>query len=173
MTRTIHVETELPTDADRVWAALQHPASFLYVIRGVLGFPALAGRTALLREGEVGTGWVLAGHVVPVHRHTIEVLEVDPGSRTIRTHEHGGVLRRWDHVLHAEPIGEGRCRYSDTVTIDAGRLTRVVALLAVGLYRYRQRRWHRLVRQHLLPDGPRYARRSVDATSAGRPARSG
>lgn len=158
--RTIHVETVLPTDADRVWPALKHPASFLYVTRGLFGMPALAGRTDPIRAGEVGTGWLLAFHVLPLHRHTIEVVAVDEATRTIRTHEHGGVLRRWDHELRAEPDGEAgtRCRYHDTVTIDAGPLTRVVAALAVGIYRYRHRRWHRLVRKHLLVAGPRYVR---------------
>jgi hypothetical protein len=159
VTRTINVSTELPTDADRVWAAMKQPATFLYVVRGLLAMPALAGRSEPVRPGEAGSGWLFAFHVVPAYRHTIEVVEVDEESRTLRTHEHGGVLRRWDHVLHAEPVtgtgsgsGSGaRCRYSDTVTIDAGRLTGVVAAMAVGIYRYRQRRWHRLVRKHLLP----------------------
>lgn len=164
MTRTINVSTELPTDADRVWAAMKQPATFLYVTRGLFGMPALAGRSEPLRAGEAGSGWLFAFHVLPAYRHTIEIVEVDEESRTVRTHEHGGVVRRWDHVLHAEPVsGPGadspRCRYSDTVTIDAGRLTGVVAALAVGIYRYRQRRWHRLVRKHLLPTGPAYALR--------------
>lgn len=160
MTRTINVSTELPTDADRVWAAMKQPATFLYVTRGLFGMPALAGRSEPVRAGETGSGWLFAFHVVPAYRHTIEVMEVDETSRTVRTHEHGGVLRRWDHVLHAEPVSGTRCRYRDTVTIDAGRLTGVVAAMAVGIYRYRQRRWHRLVRKHLLPTGPAYAVRS-------------
>jgi hypothetical protein len=157
MTSTVNVETVLPTDTDRVWSALKHPASFLYVVRGLFGMPALAGRTDPIRAGEAGTGWLLAFHVLPLHRHTIEVLSVDDGTRTIRTHEHGGVLRRWDHTLHVSPVpvpggsGGPRCRYRDTVTIDAGPLTAIVATLAVGIYRYRHRRWHRLVRKHLLP----------------------
>jgi hypothetical protein len=157
VTRTIDVSTELPTDADRVWAAMKQPATFLYVTRGLFGMPALAGRTEPVRVGEAGSGWLFAFHVVPAYRHTIEVVAVDEETRTVRTHEHGGVLRRWDHVLHVEPVsgpgagGEPRCQYRDTVTIDAGRLTGVVAAMAVGIYRYRQRRWHRLVRKHLLP----------------------
>jgi hypothetical protein len=39
MTRTIHVETELPTNDDKVWEAMKQPASFLYVTRGLVGFP--------------------------------------------------------------------------------------------------------------------------------------
>ncbi|MBV8950972.1 MAG: hypothetical protein JOZ99_08860, partial [Actinobacteria bacterium] len=63
MTRTIHVETELPTSADKVWAAMKHPASFLFVTRGLIGFPALAGRTDPIRRGEVGTGWLFAFNI--------------------------------------------------------------------------------------------------------------
>ena len=157
--RTIDVSTELPTDADRVWAAMKQPATFLYVTRGLFGMPALAGRSEPVRAGEAGSGWLFAFHVVPAYRHTIEIVAVDEETRTLRTHEHGGVLRRWDHTLHVEPVSDGGCRYGDTVTIDAGWLTGVVALMAVGIYRYRQRRWHRLVRKHLLPTGPAYALR--------------
>lgn len=156
--RTITVETDLPTDADRVWAALQQPASFLYVCRGLFSLPALAGRTEPLTAGEAGTAWLFALHVVPAYRHTIHVRSVDHEAREIRTEEHGGVLRRWDHSLHVEPLGPATSRYRDTVVIDAGRLTPLVARLAVGLYRYRQRRWRKLVDRHLLPSGPRFAR---------------
>lgn len=155
--KTVHVQTELPTSADRVWQAMQHTASFLYVTRGLFGFPALVGRTDPIREGECGTGWLMLAHLVPLSRHTIHVVEVDRATRTVRSHEHGGFLRAWNHTLHVEPTGEKTCRYSDTVEVDAGPLTGLVALAAAGIYRYRQRRWHKLVHRHLLPTGPRYA----------------
>jgi hypothetical protein len=74
-----------------------------------------------------------------------------------RTNEHGFVLRAWNHTLDVEPTGDDHCRYSDTVDIDAGPATAFVAASAVGIFRYRQRRWHKLVRRHLLPQGPAYA----------------
>jgi hypothetical protein len=157
--QTIHVETELPTDADRVWAAICHPASFNYVCRGLIGIPALVGRTEPMRAGEIGTAWLWLFHLVPFSRHTIEVIDVDDDARHVRTHEHGGFLRAWNHTLHVEPISPARCRYSDTVDIDAGALTPVVAKAAVGINRYRQRRWHKLVDKHLLPTGPASADR--------------
>lgn len=142
----VHVETILPTDADRVWQAMQQVPTFLYVCRGLFGVPALAGRTGAFTAGERGTGWLFACHVIPAYRHSIEVLDVDGATRTIRTHEHGGVLRAWDHTLRVEPVGERTCRYSDTVDIDAGPLTGMVVVLARGIYAYRHRRWHKLVR---------------------------
>ncbi|OBK12576.1 hypothetical protein [Mycobacterium asiaticum] len=147
--RTVHVETVLPTGAERVWSAMLSPATFLYVCKGLFGFPSLAGRTEALREGEQGTGWLFAFHLLPAYRHTIEVVEVDESTGTIRTREHGGLLKAWNHTLHVEPLAAGSCRYSDTVDIDAGAMTGVVVAVANGIYRYRQRRWHKLVRRHL------------------------
>lgn len=145
----IHVETILPADTDRVWQAMQQVPTFLYVCRGLFGVPALAGRTEPLEAGDRGTGWLFAFHVIPAYRHTIEVLDVDDATRTIRTHEYGGVLRSWDHTLHVEPVTDQSCRYSDTVDIDAGPLTSAVAALARGIYAYRHRRWHKLVDRHM------------------------
>jgi hypothetical protein len=155
--RTVHVETILSTDADRVWPAMLSPVTFLYVCKGLFGVPALSGRSEALRAGERGTGWLFAFHLIPAYRHTIEVVAVDPTSKTVRTHEHGGILKAWDHTLHVEPIDERSCRYSDTVDIDAGVATAFVAALAMGIYRYRQRRWRKLVRRHMMPQGPAYA----------------
>ena len=143
--RTFTRSTDLPVDADRVWALMLLPSTFLYVTRGLLGFPSLAGRTEPMHEGETGTGWLLLFHVVPFSRHTIHVLSIDADTRTIRTREHGGVLRRWDHTLQVDPLGSGGCRYRDSVAIDAGFLTPLVAVVARGIFRYRQHRWHSLV----------------------------
>ncbi|APA95697.1 hypothetical protein NS506_01627 [Nocardia seriolae] len=151
--RTIEIHTELPIDAQRVWVAIQSPATFLYVCRGLFGVPALRGRVEPFRVGERGTGWLFAFHVFPAYRHTIEVIDVDQATKTIRTHEHGGVITTWNHTLHVEPLSTGRCRYTDTVEIDAGRWTPVVTRVASAIYHYRHRRWHKLVDRHLLPSG--------------------
>jgi hypothetical protein len=155
--RTIYLETILPTTADRVWSAMLSPVTFLYVCKGLFGFPALSGRSEPLRLGERGTGWLVAFHLIPAYRHTIEVIKVDEVTKTVRTHEHGGMLRVWNHTLHAEALDENSCRYSDTIEIDAGPATVIVAAAATGIFRYRQRRWHKLVRRHLLAEGPAYA----------------
>lgn len=145
MTATVHLETELAAPVDRVWDAMQQPSTFLYLVRGLLSVPQLSGRTERFAAGESGTGWLFAFHVIPAYRHTINVEAVDPATHTIRTREHGGMLRTWNHTLRVERVDAAHCRYSDTVEIDAGRLTPVVLRVAAGIFRYRQRRWHRLV----------------------------
>jgi hypothetical protein len=160
--RTVHIETILPTETDRVWPAMLSPVTFLYVCKGLFGFPALSGRSEPLRPGERGTGWLFAFHLIPAYRHTIEIVAVDEAGKTVRTHEHGGILKAWNHTLHVEPVDERSCRYSDTVDIDAGVATTLVAAVAIGIYRYRQRRWHKLVRRHMMPQGPVYAPQAMN-----------
>lgn len=156
--RTIEREIVLPTGAERVWRAMQYPVTFLYVCKGLFNIPALAGRSEPLRAGERGTAWLFAFHVIPAYRHTLEIADVDEATHTIRTKEHGGIVRAWNHTLHVEPNDDGTCRYRDTIDIDAGPATPIVAAIATGIFAYRQRRWRKLVRQHLLPGGPAYAR---------------
>jgi hypothetical protein len=160
--RTIRHETILPTTAQRVWPAMLSPATFLYVCKGLFAVPALAGRAEPFREGERGTAWLFAFHILPAYRHTIEVLEVDAASRTVRTHEHGGVLAAWNHTLHVEVIDDTTCRYVDTVDIDAGNMTALVIPVANAIFRHRQRRLRWLVRQHLLPEGTAYGHLAVE-----------
>jgi hypothetical protein len=53
--------------------------------------------------------------------------------------------------LHRRPAAARR--YSDTAEIDAGRLTGIIAAAAVWIFRYRQRRWRKHTRHHLMPAG--------------------
>ena len=149
MTATIRVESVVDAPAARVWRALQSPATFLYVTRGILGMPALAGRTEPWQPGEVVKGWLLLFHVIPFSRHTMKVVEIDEDNRTFRAHERGGFLRVWNHSFHVEAAGPQRCRYTDTVELDAGRFTSVAAVGARWFFRYRHSRWRKLARRHV------------------------
>lgn len=147
--KTIQVESEFDAPAERVWEAVKSPVTFVYVVRGLFGVPLLAGRSAPVVAGEAGTGWLFLFHVIPFSRHTIKITDVDEGAMTMRTNEHGGIVRAWNHTLQVEALPDSRCRYRDTVDIDAGPFTGTVASAAVRIYRYRHRRWQRLVRKHL------------------------
>jgi hypothetical protein len=84
--------------------------------------------------------------LIPANSHTIKLVEVNDATRTARTNEHGGVLERWNHTIHVEPLTGSTCRYYDSVEIDAGRLTPAAHAVANAIFAHRQRRWHKLAK---------------------------
>jgi hypothetical protein len=145
-TVTIQRSVELDAPATRVWAAARSPQAFRYVTRGLVRLTGLP-RTGRFTQGSRIEGWLLLGGVLPLHRHHLEVVAVDATARTLSSHEWGGVLRRWDHDIAVERLGDQRSRYTDRVLIEAGPFTMPVAVFAWLFYRERQRRWRRLARQ--------------------------
>lgn len=145
---TLTLTRTVPLDAPAalVWDAVRTPQAFRTVTRGVLRFPAIAGRADEWREGEqvVGLTWLFG--VVPFNRHHLTVTRIDHERRTLTSDEHGGLIRSWVHDIVVEPLDEQRCRYTDRVVIDAGWATLPVTAYAWWFYRIRQRRWRRLAR---------------------------
>jgi hypothetical protein len=64
----------------------------------------------------------------------------------MRDNGHSALISVWDHTISIS-TADGRTRYRDTVTIDAGLLTLPVWLFAQVFYRHRQRRWRQLARR--------------------------
>jgi len=146
-------ETMLPAPAERVWEAICQPGTMLYVLKGLFGFPALAGRLDPVREGERGRGWIMLFHVIPFARWTIQVASVNAATCTIVTREGGGLIRQWNHTLHVEPAPGGGCRYVDVIDLDAGPFTPIAAVIVSGIFRYRQGRLRNLASRHLAVMG--------------------
>jgi ligand-binding SRPBCC domain-containing protein len=140
------VGTELDAPADEVWALVRRKETLLYVTRGLMGWPDAGAWPEEWREGEEVVGRIRFFHILPGWEHTIRTISVDDHRRELRTEERGGFVRRWDHLLKAEPLSGGRTRYSDEIAIEAGALTPVVWASAHVFYRYRQMRWKGMAR---------------------------
>jgi ligand-binding SRPBCC domain-containing protein len=142
----VRVGTELAAPPERVWETLKKAETLRYITRGLLGFRPLGPVPDELAPGDVVRIRLLFFHVIPAWVHEIRIVTVDDEARRIETTEHGGSVKTWNHVLSVEPAAAGRSRYTDTITLDAGPLTRLVWAYANLFYRYRQWRWRRLAR---------------------------
>jgi ligand-binding SRPBCC domain-containing protein len=150
--RKIVLSTSLPAPAEDVWALVQRPATLLFVSRPILTFtPIHAPLPEVWAEGDYEVAMRFLG-VLPVGRQHVVIVN-EPcadGVFRIRDAGHGGMAKTWDHLITIEAQGD-RTRYTDEVMIDAGKLTRPVALFARVFYAHRQRRWHRLLAEHRTP----------------------
>lgn len=143
----VRVGTELAAPPERVWETLKKVDTLRYITRGLLSFRPLGPVPDELGPGDVVRMRLLFFHVIPGWVHEIRIVAVDEEARRIETTEHGGSVKTWNHVLSVEPAPiPGRTRYTDTIEVDAGALTRLVWAYANLFYRYRQWRWRRLAR---------------------------
>jgi len=88
--------------------------------------------------------------VIPLGWQAIVITLPEPegNSRFVRDNGYSLLIRRWDHWITIEPAGDGTCtRYTDTVHVDAGLLTPLIAGFAKVFYAHRQRRWRALARR--------------------------
>lgn len=138
------IETILPATAERVWLLLLKRDTFRYITRGAISFDGIERWPQQFAAGTTLTTRMRLFGVVPLWSHRLEVVRVDAQARELLSHEHGGLVRRWNHRIKvSERVGQ-QAHYIDEIDIDAGLLTPVIWLFAHLFYRYRQMRWRYL-----------------------------
>jgi hypothetical protein len=151
MPRTVTRSVILDAPAELVWSAVKTPAAFRFVSRGLVRIVGLAARESPWREGETVRGLLLIFDLLPVSIHHLTVVRIDEGRRELHSDERGGMIHRWRHIIRVTPIDAVRCRYEDSVEIDAGWMTGIVVAFADWFYGLRQRRWQVLARSLAMP----------------------
>jgi hypothetical protein len=140
------ISTLMRSDVSRMWTELLKPDSLTRVSAPILYFSPQDGQ-ALPTTWEVGGTYALtlsAFRVLPLGRHVIEVKVLDAEAGEIYTHEHGSLVRVWNHRIRLGAQGTA-VEYTDQIEIHAGALTPLIWLFAHVFYRHRQRRWKALL----------------------------
>lgn len=149
----VRITSEFDCTPERAWTELLRTRLLEYVVRPLVVFEPLDPDPlpTLWSEGEYLVRIRLFGRL-PLGTHTIRIgiptVETTPGSQRYQLRDDGSgtLLSTWDHRITIEETADGRTRYTDDVEVRAGLLTPLFWLLAQLLYRHRQRRWGRLVR---------------------------
>lgn len=141
------IETSLPTSAERVWQLLLKRDTFRYITRGALSFDGIEHWPQQFAAGMTVTTRMRLFGIVPLWSHQLRLVQVDERERQLLSHEHGGLVRRWNHRIKIDEDGAQQCHYIDEIDLDAGPLTPLIWLFAHLFYRYRQMRWRYLARK--------------------------
>jgi len=136
--------TILPAPPAAVWAAVLRPETLRYVAWPLIRFLPDSLWPETWAEGEFPVRMRLFG-LLPLGRHEIVIaIPAAAGDvRCLRDNGHSRLIPVWDHLITVAARPEGTS-YTDSVRIEAGRLTGPVAAFARLFYAHRQRRWRRL-----------------------------
>ena len=153
-TQFVTVSSELPVSAERAFALGQKLETFEFVVSPVIRL-ALSdeqraealGDDAFKVGAEYGARlWYFK--VIPAWKHKLKIVAggpLDDGGFEIYTNETSGPVRVWNHRLTFRPTGAETCRYTDQIEIPAGLLGLGTKLFVNSFFRYRHRRWLKLL----------------------------
>jgi hypothetical protein len=143
------ISTRLPCSENELWQRIIEPGSLQFVASPILSFVP-AEDCDLEGEWQVGRPYPLKLYflkVIPLGRHTIQLVKIDKDTNTIASRESGLLARVWNHTISFREVSPGVVSYKDEIEIRAGWLTPVIWLFAQLFYRHRQRRWKALLRR--------------------------
>lgn len=93
-------------------------------------------------EEQVGHDVVLTFRLfgfIPAGRWRLKITERDDIRRRLKSEERGPLVRRWSHEIAVDAQGANAARLTDTIEIDAGALTPLIARFARAEYARRHR----------------------------------
>ncbi|MBI9086035.1 MAG: hypothetical protein JEZ11_20720 [Desulfobacterales bacterium] len=141
------ISTTINTQENRMWDELQKISSLMHVASPLLEFKPLSGSRfpKLWHVGEEYQLKLFFLGIVPLGRHSIKLVEIDPEKKEIISNENGLFTKTWNHRIKIETIDSHRITYTDEIEIKAGVLTVSIWLFAHLFYRHRQRKWKQLI----------------------------
>jgi len=139
------ISTILNTPPEKVWSAVKQSNTLSYITKGFLQFKGAENFPQEWIQGKTEQCRLIFFGFIPAWQHSLEFIYIDNDKHQLFTKETGGMIHQWDHLIKLEPFTEASCRYTDEIDIGAGMLTPLVWLYAHAFYRYRQRRWRKLI----------------------------
>jgi len=144
----VSITSKIETSAEEAWALVKQSNTLLYVTRGLMGFKSINSKLpSEWQQGNTEQLRIMLFGLIPAWRHQISFENISDAKMAMLTHESGGVVKTWNHLISIRAVDGSSCNYTDDVEIKAGVFTPLVCLYAHLFYRYRQFRWHYLVKQ--------------------------
>lgn len=142
--RQVIVTSNFETNINKVWCKIQDVDTLREICKPKASFIAGNDSPMIWEEGRTFLFNMYLHRIIPIGRHTIQVVKMDKASGEIDTHEYNRTVTIWNHSIKMEKVSEHTTRYTDVVDLYAGRLTAIVAWWTLRFYKHRQRKWQKI-----------------------------
>lgn len=132
-------------DSETLFHEVKKSKSLVYIGKPLVRFVQLPEHPLpeVWEDGNYPIKMYLLGYI-PFGKQWI-VISVQNDNKHIRDNGYSNLIKKWDHNIHLTDIGDNKTLYVDTIDINAGILTYFIVLFANVFYRWRQKRWSKLI----------------------------
>jgi hypothetical protein len=139
----VTVRSIFDCSSDELFKEVKKSKSLLYIAKPFVKFVPVNPLPDTWEEGKYLVRMYIFGFI-PFGTQWI-VISVDEQTKHIRDNGYSQMISKWDHHIHLESLATNKTLFVDTIEIKAGPLTLFVVLFAHLFYRWRQRRWRKLI----------------------------
>jgi hypothetical protein len=135
-------------DSNELFREVKKTESLFYIAKPLIKFVQLPEHPLpeLWKEGKYPVKMYILGFI-PFGKQWIAI-SIYNNNLHIRDNGYSKLIKKWDHNIYLKGVGENKTLYTDTIDINAGILTIFIAMFAKIFYRWRQKRWRRLINNH-------------------------
>jgi hypothetical protein len=141
----VKVKSVFDCDSEDLFREIKKTNSLIYVAKPLVRFVQLPEHPLpeLWEEGKyVVKMYILS--FIPFGKQWI-VISIDNNKLNMTDNGYSKLIKKWDHTISLKNVGNNKTLYADTIDINAGGLTIFVVLFAHVFYRWRQKRWNKLI----------------------------
>ena len=83
---------------------------------------------------------------IPLGEHEILLESINESQKEIQSREHNKIMKIWNHFISMSKTETGKTFYTDSVELYSGVFTYFTAFWSISLYKHRQRKWCKIVK---------------------------
>lgn len=146
MGRRVTVTSKFGTSIENVWNKIQDVNTLREICKPKASFISCDDSPLIWEEGRSFLFKMYLHKIIPIGKHTINVVKMDKASREIDTNEYNKRVTIWNHYIKMEELTPNQTQYTDIVDLYAGFLTSLAAWWTLRFYRHRQRKWQEITK---------------------------
>jgi len=144
--RQVIVTSDFGTNIENIWCKIQDIDTLREICKPKASFISCDDSPLIWEEGRSFLFKMYLHKVIPIGKHTINVVKMDRVSREIDTNEYNKRVPIWNHYIKMEEISKNVTRYTDIVDLYAGLFTSLAAWWTLRFYKHRQRKWQKIAK---------------------------
>ena len=137
MAKCVEIVALYDADPDVLFASALSFSEMTDAMAGLATYDGLP-ESGTVNQGDIITVDVTFWGIFKQKGHRMMIERLDPANRIIQSRETSAAAKQWDHHLSIQPDA-GLARWTDTIVIDAGWQTPIVARFARYMYARRHR----------------------------------
>jgi hypothetical protein len=141
----IIISSTLNNSTEKIWNKLLNIETLIEICKPMATFKLKINEKEM--KWEINKEYIFKLFIygfIPFGDHKIILKKLDKENKIILSNEYNKIVKKWNHLIIMENLGENEIKYTDEVEIYAGIFTIFTAIWAKLFYKNRQKKWKRI-----------------------------